>query len=161
MQYKGANKRLPIIASELHADVIVEGSVQRSGDRVRVTAQLIRAATDKHLWAETYERDFRDILALQDDVASAIAQQVESRLGGPRPQPLPKAQTIKPEAYETYLKANSYQDQFDLQKSIDYYNQAIKLDPNYAPAYAHMATSYFFLGSTNVIADVAACRCCR
>jgi TolB-like protein/Tfp pilus assembly protein PilF len=151
MQYKGAKKPLPVIARELHADAIVEGSVQRSGDRVRVTAQLIRAATDKHLWAATYERDFRDILALQDDVASAIAQQIESRLGGPQPQPLPKAQTISPEAYETYLKANSYLDQFDLQKSIDYYNQAIKLDPNYAPAYAHMARAYFFLGFFSAI----------
>ena len=151
MQYKGATKPLPVIAHELHADVVVEGSVQRSGDRVRVTAQLISAATDKHLWAQTYERDFRDILALQDDVASAIAQQIESRLGGPRPQPLPKAQTVSPEAYETYLKANSYQDQLDLQKSIDYYNEAIKLDPNYAPAYAHMSTSYFFLGFFSVI----------
>jgi serine/threonine protein kinase/TolB-like protein/Flp pilus assembly protein TadD len=151
MQYKGATKPLPVIARELHADVVVEGSVQRSGDRVRITAQLISAATDKHLWAQTYERDFRDILALQDDVASAIAQQIESRLGGPRPQSLPKPQTVSPEAYETYLKANSYQDQLDLQKSIDYYNQAIKLDSNYAPAYAHMSTSYFFLGFFSVI----------
>ncbi|HYL16362.1 MAG TPA: protein kinase [Terriglobales bacterium] len=151
MQYKGAKKPLPEIARELHADAIVEGSVQRSGDRVRVTAQLIRAATDKHVWAETYERDFRDILALQDDVSSAIAQQIASRLGGPQPQPLAKAQPISPEAYETYLKANYYQDQLDLQKSIDYYRQAIKLDPNYAPAYAHMASSYFFLGFFSAI----------
>jgi TolB-like protein/tetratricopeptide (TPR) repeat protein len=151
MQYKGAKKPLPEIARELHADAIVEGSVQRSGDRVRVTAQLIRAATDKHVWAETYERDFRDILTLQDDVSSAIAQQIASRLGGPQPQPLAKAQPISPEAYETYLKANYYQDQLDLQKSIDYYRQAIKLDPNYAPAYAHMASSYFFLGFFSAI----------
>ena len=151
MQYKGTNKPLPVIARELHADAIVEGSVQRSGNRVRVTAQLISAATDKHLWAETYERDSRDILALQDDVASAIAQQIESRLGGPRPLPLAKAHPISPEAYETYLKANYYLDQFDLQKSIDYYGQAIKLDPNYAPAYAHMARSYFFLGFFSAI----------
>jgi eukaryotic-like serine/threonine-protein kinase len=151
MQYKGAKKPLPVIARELHADVIVEGSVLRSGNRVRVTAQLIRAASDQHLWAETYERDFRDILALQDDVASAIAQQIASRLGGPQPQPLAKAQPISPEAYETYLKANYYQDQLDLQKSIDYYSQAIKLDPNYAPAYAHMASSYFFLGFFSAI----------
>jgi TolB-like protein/Tfp pilus assembly protein PilF len=156
MQYKGSKKPLPVMARELHADAIVEGSVQRSGNRVRVTAQLIRAATDKHLWAETYERDYRDILALQDDVASAIAKQIESRLGGPQPQPLPKAQTISPEAYETYLKANYYLDQFDLQKSIDYYNQAIKLDPNYAPAYAHMATSYFFLGFFSAIPPIQA-----
>jgi TolB-like protein/Flp pilus assembly protein TadD len=151
MQYKGAKKPLPVIARELGADAIVEGSVQRSGNRVRVTAQLIRAATDKHLWAEAYERDFRDILVLQDDVASAIAQQIESRLGGPQPLPLAKAQTISPEAYETYLKANYYLDQFDFQKSIDYYNQSIKLDPSYAPAYAHMARSYFFLGVFNAI----------
>ena len=142
---------MPDIARELHADAIVEGSVQRSGNRVRVTAQLIRAATDKHLWAETYERDFRDILALEDDVASAIAKQIESKLGGPQPHPLPKAQTISPEAYETYLKANYYLDQFELQKSIDYYNQAIKLDPNYAPTYAHMANAYFFLGFFSAI----------
>ena len=151
MQYKGAKKPLPVIARELHADAIVEGSVQRSGNRVRVTAQLIRAATDKHVWAETYERDFRDVLALQDDVASAIAKQIASRLGGPQPVLLAKAQPISPEAYETYLKANYYLDQFDLQKSIDYYSQAIKLDPNYAPAYAHMARAYFFLGFFSVI----------
>jgi TolB-like protein/DNA-binding winged helix-turn-helix (wHTH) protein/Flp pilus assembly protein TadD len=145
MQFKTAKKSLPVIAHELNADVIVEGSVQRSGNRVRVTAQLVRAADDRHLWAETYERDFRDILALQDDVASAIAKQVESRLGGPQPQPLAKAQRISPEGYETYLKANYYLDQFDLQKSIEYYNEAIKLDPDYAPTYAHMALAYSFM----------------
>jgi TolB-like protein/DNA-binding winged helix-turn-helix (wHTH) protein/Flp pilus assembly protein TadD len=147
MQYKGVkNKPLPTIAGELHADAIVEGSVQRVGNRVRVTAQLIRAATDKHLWANTYERDIGDILALQDDVASAIAGQIESRLGGPKPLTLAKAHAISPEAYETYLKANYYLDQFDFQKSIEYYGQVIKLDPNYAPAYSHMANAYFFLG---------------
>jgi eukaryotic-like serine/threonine-protein kinase len=145
MQYKAAKKSLPVIARELNAGAVVEGSVQRFGNRVRVTAQLVRAADDRHLWAETYEGDFRDILALQDDVASAIAKQVESRLGGPQPQRLAKAQAVSPEAYEAYLKANFYLDQFDLQKSIEYYNQAIKLEPNYAPAYAHMARAYFFL----------------
>jgi adenylate cyclase len=144
MQYKTAKKSLSTIAHELNAGAIVEGSVQRAGNRVRVTAQLV-AADDRHLWAETYERDFRDILALQDDVASAIAKQIESRLGGPQPQPLAKAQTISPEAYEAYLKGNYYLAQFDLQKSIEYYDQAVKLDPNYAPAYAHMARAYFFL----------------
>ena len=145
MQYKTAKKSLPAIARELNADAIVEGSVQRSGNRVRVTAQLVRAADDRHLWANSYERDFRDILALQDDVASDIAKQIESRLGGPQPAPAPKMQPVNPEAYETYLKANYYLDSFNLQKSIEYYNQAIKLDPNYAPTYAHMARSYFFM----------------
>jgi TolB-like protein/DNA-binding winged helix-turn-helix (wHTH) protein len=146
IHYKDTKKLLPDIARELHADAIVEGSVQRTGNRVRVTAQLIRAATDRHLWANTYERDVSDILVLQDDVASAIATQIQARLGGPQPLKVVKAQAISPEAYETFLKANYYQNQFDLQKSIEYYNQAVKLDPNYAPTYANMAMSYFFFG---------------
>lgn len=144
-QYKTTKKPLSAIAADLHADAIVLGSVQRSGDRVRITAQLIQAATDKHIWAESYERDFRDVLALQDDVASSIAVQVQRTLGGPQPLKLAKPQAVSPEAYEIYLKANYYFGQFDLQKAIEYYNQAIKLDPNYAPAYAHMADPYFFL----------------
>jgi len=146
MRYKQTKRPIPELARELNVDAIVEGTVQRSGNHVRVTANLRYGPTDQHLWAETYERDVDDILALEDDVASAIAMQIENRLGGPQPLPEAKARAISPEAYETYLKANSYLDQFDLQKSIDYYNQAIKLDPNYAPAYAHMARSYFFLG---------------
>jgi len=145
IQYKATKKSLPVIARELNADAVVEGSVQRSGNRVRVTAQLVRASDDRHLWANTYERDFPDVLALQDEVASAIAKQVESRLGGPKPAPPPKVQAANIEAYENYLRANYYFDNFDLQKSIDYYHQAIKLDPNYAPAYAHMAEAYSFL----------------
>jgi len=146
MQYKIANKKsLPLIAHELNADAVVEGSVQRSGNRVRVTAQLVRASDDRHLWANTFEREFPDVLALQDDVASAIAKQIETKLGGPKPTPVTKVEKINPQAYDNYLRANSYLDSFDLAKSIDYYNQAIKLDPNYAPAYAHMATAYFFL----------------
>ena len=146
MQYKTANKKsLPLIAHELNADAVVEGSVQRSGNRVRVTAQLVRASDDRHLWANTFERDFPDVLALQDEVASAIAKQIETKLGGPKPAPVTKVEKVNPQAYDNYLRANSYLDSFDLQKSIDYYNQAIKLDPNYAPAYAHMAQAYFFL----------------
>lgn len=151
MQYKGAKKSLPAIARELGADAIVEGSVQRSGNSVRITAQLVRATTDKHLWAQSYERDLKDILPLQDEVASAIAREIETRLGGPKATPLATAATTNPEAYETYLKANYYLDQFDLQKSIEYYNQAIKLYPDYAPAYAHMARAYFFLTFFNSI----------
>ncbi len=145
IQYKAAKKSLPGIARELHADAVVEGSVQRSGSHIRVTAQLVRASDDRHLWADTYERDFRDVLALEDEVASDIAKQIESRLGGPKPAPPPKIQAVNPEAYENYLRANDYFDSFDLQKSIEYYHQAIKLDPNYAPAYAHLAEAYAFL----------------
>jgi eukaryotic-like serine/threonine-protein kinase len=145
MAYKSTKKPLTEIARELHADAIVEGSVQRSGGRVRITAQLIHAANDKHLWAESYERDVNDILALQDDVASTIAEQIQKQLGGPNPLPLTRSHAVSPMAYDVYLKANSYLDQFDLEKSVAYYNQAIKLDPNYAPAYGHMARAYFWL----------------
>ena len=145
MQYKSANKPLPAIAGELKADAIVEGSVERAGNSVRITAQLIRAATDKHLWAQTYERDSRDILELQDEIATAIAQQIEARLGGPKPSIPARVATVNPEAYETYLQANYEFDNGELPKSIDYYNEAVKLDPNYAPTYAHMARAYFFL----------------
>ncbi|HKR85357.1 MAG TPA: tetratricopeptide repeat protein [Terriglobales bacterium] len=149
MQYKTTKKTLPAIARDLKADAIVEGSVQLSGNRVRITAQLVRAATDNHLWAETYERDLKDILPLQDEIASSIAQEIETRLGGPKPAEPTKTTDVSAEAYETYLRANYYLDKFDLQKSIEYYNQAIKLAPNYAPIYAHMANSYFFLGFFN------------
>jgi TolB-like protein/Flp pilus assembly protein TadD len=145
MQYKSARKPLPAIARELNADVIVEGSVQRSGNRVRITAQLVRAATDKHLWAQAYERDLKDILALQDEIASGIAHEIETRLGGPKPLPAAKTVNVRLDAYEAYLKANYYFDKLELQKSIDYYDEAIKLDPTYAPAYAHMAQAYSFL----------------
>jgi len=147
MRYKGTKKSLPDIARELKADAIVEGSVQRTGDKVRITAQLVRATTDKHVWAQTYDRDLKDILALQDEIASSVAQEVEMRLGGPKPaRATTAAAAISPAAYETYLKANYYLDQFELQKSIEYYEESIKLDPNYAPTYAHMADAYFFLG---------------
>jgi len=152
MQYKSARKPLPAIARELNADVIVEGSVQRSGNRVRITAQLVRAATDKHLWAQAYERDLKDILALQDEIASGIAHEIETRLGGPKPLPPAKTVNVRLDAYEAYLKANYYFDKFELQKSIDYYDEAIKLDPTYAPAYAHMAQAYSFLAFFGALA---------
>jgi len=145
MQYKGAKKSLPEIARELKADVIVEGGVERSGNKGRNTAQLIRAASDQHLWAASYERDIQDVLKLQDEAASAISQQIERRLGGPKPSEPPKVMAVNPEAYDTYLRANSYFDDGQFPKSIDYYNQAVKLDANYGPTFAHMARAYFFL----------------
>jgi serine/threonine protein kinase/Flp pilus assembly protein TadD len=151
MQYKDAKKPLPVVARELKADVIVEGSVQRSGNEVRITAQLIRAATDQHLWAQTYSRDFSNILGLQDEIASSIGAQIQTRLGGPRPSTPPKVGAVNPEAYETYLRANSYFDDGQFSKSIDYYNQAVKLDPSYGPTYAHMAGAYFFLAFFGVL----------
>ncbi len=146
MQYADSKKPIPEIARDLNADTLVEGSVQRVGERVRITAELIRASSDRHLWANSYERDAHDILSLEDEVSSAIAEQIARRLGVPGPAALPKTTaSVDPQAYETYLKANYFLDRWDLSKSIDYLNEAIKLDPNYAPSYAQLARAYFFL----------------
>jgi TolB-like protein len=105
MAYKGARKPLPQIARELNVDAIVEGTVLRSGDQVRITAQLIEASTDKHLWSQSYEGDLRDTLALQSRVASAIADQIRISLTPQEKAALKDARVVKPEAYESYLKA--------------------------------------------------------
>jgi len=104
MRYKGTKKALPEIARELNVDGIVEGSVMRSGQRVRITAQLIHAPTDHHLWAETYERDLGDVLRLQSEVAEAIAQQVRAQLTPQQQARLRSAHAVNPEAYEAYLR---------------------------------------------------------
>ncbi|MFI5097204.1 MAG: protein kinase [Candidatus Acidiferrales bacterium] len=144
MQYKGAKKTLPQIARELHVDSIVEGSVLRSGDRVRITAQLIYAPTDRHLWARSYERELREVLSLQGEVAQAISKEVGSKLSPQQQTRLKAARAVNPEAYEAYLRGSSYLDNGDLQKASDYFNQAIKLDPDYAPPYVKLAGSYYF-----------------
>jgi eukaryotic-like serine/threonine-protein kinase len=149
MQYKGARKPLPQIAQELGVDAVVEGSVQRAGDRVRIIAQLIDARADQHLWACSYERDLRDVLALQDEVAQAIANELKIEIasnGKPRP---PSSRPVDPAAYEAYLKGHYYSSkrtENDLKKSIGYFLEAINKDPNYAPAYSGMAEAYALLG---------------
>jgi TolB-like protein len=108
MQYKGAKKSLPEIARELNVDAIIEGSVIRSGGRVRVTAQLLQGSTDQHLWAETYDRDRGDVLKLQGEVADAIAQQVRAQLTPQQHAHLRLAHSVDPEAYDAYLKGRLY-----------------------------------------------------
>jgi TolB-like protein/Tfp pilus assembly protein PilF len=150
MQYKGARKPLPEIARALKVDAVVEGSVLRFGDRVRITAQLIEAATDRHLWSESYERDLRDVLTLQREVARAIANQVQIKLTPQEQARLANAGSVNPEAYDTYLKGRYYQEkrtEEGLKKSIEYFEQAIAKDPNYAPAYSGFADSYSYLGN--------------
>jgi eukaryotic-like serine/threonine-protein kinase len=154
MHYKGTQRPLPEIARELNVDAVIEGSVQRSGSRVRITAQLIRASTDQHLWAESYERDLRDILGLQDEVAHAIAQQVESKLI-PQNQPrYERASGIDPAAYEAYLKGVYYWNKrtpASLRKSKEYFQEALAKDPNYAPAYAGLAEFYQAAGRYGIL----------
>jgi eukaryotic-like serine/threonine-protein kinase len=150
MRYKGTQKLLPEIARELHVDAVVEGSIQRSENKVRITAQLIRAATDQHLWADSYQRDLQDILALQDEVAHAITLQVEGRLSQKNEARRGSFRPINPEAYEAYLKGRYFwnkRDRASLEKSLGYFNGAIATDPNYALAYAGLADVYVVIGS--------------
>ena len=104
MRYKGTKKPLPEIAKELNVDAIVEGTVLRSGDRVRVTANLLHAATDRHLWAETYERDLGDVLTLQSEVAQAVAREIKVAISPAESRGLARVRSVNPEAYELYLK---------------------------------------------------------
>ncbi|MFZ0734817.1 MAG: winged helix-turn-helix domain-containing protein [Candidatus Sulfotelmatobacter sp.] len=150
MQYKGAKKRLPEIARELNVDAIVEGSVIRSGQRVRVTAQLVQAPTDQHLWAETYDRDRGDVLKLQGELADAIAQQVRAQLT-PRQQVLiRRAHAVNPAAYDSYLKGrlyfvNEYSKVDSLKNAQHYFGESLQKDPNFALAYAGLADTYVYL----------------
>jgi TolB-like protein/Flp pilus assembly protein TadD len=145
MPYKRANKSLPRIAEELDVDAVVEGTVARSGGRVRVTAQLIHAATDRHLWARTYERELRDVLALQAELAAAIAQAVQVKLQ-PEERRGPAARgTVDPEVYEAYLKGRFFWNKRSpphLSKAVEYFQQAIERDPTYAPAYSGLSDAY-------------------
>jgi serine/threonine protein kinase/Tfp pilus assembly protein PilF len=154
MHYKGTQKPLPEIARELNVDAVVEGSVQRFGDRVRITAQLIRASADQHLWAESYERDLRDVLGLQDEVSRAIAQQVGSKLGRENSTHRESPRAVVPEAYEAYLKGLYYSNQRtpeSVKKSAEYFQQAIAKDPQYAPAYASLADFYYLASTYSIL----------
>jgi len=145
MQYKGVKRPLPEIAKALQVDAVIEGSVERAGDRVRITAQLIQAANDKHLWAESYDRDLHEILALQDQVARQIATEVQVKLTPQEQERLSSGGPTSPEAYQLYLQGRYHWNkgtQEELTKSIEYYQRALAKDRNYALAYAGLADSY-------------------
>ena len=150
MRFKGSKSPLPEIAKKLNVDAVVEGSCEQSGQRVRITAQLIDARADRHLWARSYEEDLRDVLALQGRVAQAISQEIEVRLTSQEKERLASARSVNPEAYQLYLKGRSFWRKFsaaDIAKSIDYYQQAIEKDAGFAAPYAGLADAYA-LGST-------------
>ena len=145
MRYKGSDKPLPEIARELNVDALVEGSVMRAGDRVRITAQLIHAATDQHLWAKSYERDVSDVLALQSEVARAIAEEVQAKLTPQERARLTRARRVNPSAHEAYLKGRyswARTTEESVRKSIEYFSEAIAKDERYALAYAGLADAY-------------------
>jgi len=148
MHYKKTEKTIPEIARELNVDAIVEGSVQSSGNRVRVTAQLIRAASDQHLWADSYERDLGDVLGLQDEVARAIARQIQIKLTPEEQVRLATSHPVDPAAYQAYLKGRYHQNKraaTDIQKSVEYFQQSIDKDPAFALGYVGLADSFGLL----------------
>jgi TolB-like protein/DNA-binding winged helix-turn-helix (wHTH) protein len=166
MPYKSTQKKLPEIGRELNVDAIVEGSVIRSGERVRVTAQLVQAHTDQHLWAETYDRDRGDILKLQADVADAIAKQVRAQLTPTQQARVRPAHPVNPAAYDDYLKGRLYfvNGTFtpdSLNKAQRYFEDSIQKDPAFALAYAGLADSYVYSGYTGSLPRDQAYRSAR
>jgi TolB-like protein/DNA-binding winged helix-turn-helix (wHTH) protein/Tfp pilus assembly protein PilF len=154
MTYKGSKKPASQIATELAVNYILEGSVRSWGDRVRVSAQLIQATDQTHLWAESYERSTRDILALESDAAEDIAQQIRVTLAPKVKQTLARTRPVNPEAYEACLKGRYFwykRTAEGLSKGIEFFNQAIAAEPNYAPAYVGLADSYLMLAGRGLM----------
>ncbi len=147
MRYKGARKSVQQVGRELHVDAVVEGTIMRSGNRVRITAQLIQVSTDMHLWADTFERDMSEVLTLQQEVAANIARRI-----GAVVKPVESPRTVNPEAYGAYLKGRFYFLQYTAdgwQKAIENFNLAVQADPNFAPAYSGLAQSYLVAAGWN------------
>ena len=149
MRYKGTQKPLPTIARELNVDAVVEGSVLRVGDQVRISAQLIHAASDTHLWAESYDRNFRDILSLQKDVARGVVEGVRVTLSPEEQRGLTTSQTVDTEVYEAVLKGRFHTfkgTSRDVEAAFQWYRRALAKDPDSAPAHAGLALAYLLLG---------------
>jgi len=146
MHYKGTKKSLPQIAGEINVDAVVEGTVQRSGERVVVRAQLIQAATDRHLWVRTYTRDVRDVLDLQSEIAQDVAREVQIQLTPGEQARFSSRRAVQPKAYDSYLQGRylywNKRTEENLNKAIELFQNAIKEDPNYAPAYVGLADCY-------------------
>ncbi len=150
MQFKGAHRPpTPEIAKTLNVDAVVEGSVLRAGDKVRITAQLIDARADKHLWAKSFERNSRDVLALQDELATAIAHEIHVQLTPTEQSRLTTAPSVDPEAHDAYLKGqyffNRPSDE-NLKKAIAQFEDAVSLNPEFAPAFSGLSDAYLWAG---------------
>jgi TolB-like protein/DNA-binding winged helix-turn-helix (wHTH) protein/lipopolysaccharide biosynthesis regulator YciM len=151
MAYKGTHKPLSEIARELKVDAVVEGTVLKAGSRVRITAELVQVSTDHHLWADTYESQLGDVLALQNRVSSAIVDEIRINLSPEDKQRLAKNPSVSPDAYEDYLKGRYYWNRRSSEgftKAIGYFEDATRRDPQYALAYAGLADCYGIIGAT-------------
>jgi TolB-like protein/DNA-binding winged helix-turn-helix (wHTH) protein/Tfp pilus assembly protein PilF len=150
MTYKGTRKPLSEIARELNVDAVVEGTVMRVGSRVRITAELVQVSTDHHLWADTYESQMGDVLALQNRVSAAIVNEIRINLTPEERERLAKTPAVAPEAYENYLKGLYYwnkRSDENLTRAIGYFERATQLDPNYALAYAGLSDCYAIISA--------------
>ena len=150
LRFRNPQISLPEIGRRLGADAIVEGTVARAGNRIRVTAQLVRASSDEHFWSETYDHQFEDVLSLESELAQSIAEKVEVTVSGAERQRLAAARTVGPEVYESYLKGrfayNEGRSRSDFETSVGHFQQAIRLDPTFAPAYVGLAQAFTQLG---------------
>jgi tetratricopeptide (TPR) repeat protein len=154
MRYKGTKKSLPQIAEELNVAAVVEGSVLLVGQRVRISAQLIHAASDTNLWAESYERDFKDVLLLQSEVAQAIAREIHLAVTPEEKRSLARAGPVTPEAYEAYLKGRFHWYKLSrehLDTALEYFRLALEKDPNYALAYVGIADTWLSRGDCGFV----------
>jgi TolB-like protein/DNA-binding winged helix-turn-helix (wHTH) protein/Flp pilus assembly protein TadD len=150
MHFKGSKETLPQIGRDLKVDAVVEGAVTRGKDRVRVTAQLVEASGDRHLWARTYERDLKDVLALQDEIAQDIVEQIRGTLSPKEHSPTIQARIVDPAVYDAYLRGTYWFDQNTadgLEKGCEYFQEAVAKDPGYAPAYAGIGQCFALRGS--------------
>ena len=151
MRFKNPQVSVPEIAQILHVDAIVEGSVMRDGNRIRVTAQLIRGATDEHFWSETYDRELQDVFSLQSELAQSIAEKVQATVTGAEHERLTAARSVAPEVYESYLKGqyalNRGDSKSEKEKSVGYFEETIQRDPTFAPSYVGLAAAYSQLGT--------------
>jgi TolB-like protein len=159
MQYKSVRKSLPLIARELNVDAVIEGSVLRDGQRVRITTQLIQAGTDQHLWAESYQRDFRDVLSLQSEIARQVASEIKVLVTPEEKARLSTTRPVNPCAHEAYLKGRFYwnkRSRESANRALTYFQQALDIDPTYAQGYAGPADSYAIVGYYNALAPTEA-----
>lgn len=151
MRFKNPQQSAPEITRVLGVNALVEGSVIREGGRIRVTAQLIRGATDEHFWSQTYDREMSDVLALESEIAQSIAEKVEVTVTGQEQQRLVAARPVAPEVYESYLKGrfalDKATDRAGFERCIGYFDDAVRLDPAFAPAYVGLAQAYDGLSS--------------